>query len=95
MLLITIAATRSRLGPQLNTRSPSLHSPSVLHRRQREPELQSWSKNQKLRFAEFAEQVCVEYDVPTAEKDDIVTKSQVSASEFNFQAASKLPALHT
>ena len=65
---------------QLYPRSPGFSSPppSVLRRRQREPDAIAWSRNQKLRFSEFATAVCAEYDVPEAEKGDVVEKSQAS-----------------
>jgi hypothetical protein len=100
LLLITVTGTRRlvRAGTQMNTRSPGLfRSPSVLRRRQREPEIPSWSKNQKLHFSEFATHVCVEYDVPTAEKDDIIAKSQVKkmrSISFDQWSAHRLSALH-
>jgi hypothetical protein len=71
--------TRSSLTwMHLHPRSPGFASPppSVLQRRQREPDTIVWSRNQKTRFSEFATAVCAEYDVPEAEKGDVVEKSQ-------------------
>jgi hypothetical protein len=82
---------------QLHARSPSFASPpSVLRRRQREPDMHAWSRNQKLRLSEFASSVCAEYDVPEAEKQDVVEKSQASIfSPICFLSRDGLTAFNT